>query len=656
MAVSGRPASRGRGSGVDSLLHGRRSGKSRGIGRVLAVAGMAQGFAVVLPATAAALTVEDLGRLSIEDLADIQVTSVSRHAEPLSRAPASIYVISREDIRRSGATSLPEALRLAPNLQVARLDARSYAISARGFNSVEAANKLLVLIDGRSVYTPFHGGVFWDEPQVMLGDIERIEVISGPGGTLWGSNAVNGVINVITRTASQTRGPAADLRLGNRERSASARYGGRIGGNASYRVYAMGADHGDSLVPSGASPLEDGWDSLQAGFRTDWQGAADTVTLQGDLYNNDTDIGGVVTGRNLLARWRRELGERSSWEVQAYYDKVERSPQRAATDESETFDIEAQHVVPLGTRHEIVWGGGYRFVHDEFRSEPSLFTILPPSRDVRLGNLFVQDGISLRDDVTLTLGMKVEYSSLTGAELLPSMRLAWQVTDTALLWSAVSRAARTPSRIDLDLVSPGLLEGGPNFVSEKLMAYEIGYRGQPLPGTSLSVTFFYNDYDDLRSVETSPGGGLPLTFGNRLEGESYGIEAWGDYRVNGWWRLAAGFNLLQEDFRLAPGSLASSLGSTTGNNPNWQASLRSSMDLARGIELDVGLRAVDDLPNPAVSGYFTVDARLGWQVADDVELSLTGLNLLDERHAEMGNPAQRREFGRSVYLGLSWGL
>lgn len=647
---------RGRDLGLASLLQGGWSGRGGRLCRALVAAGVAQGILPVLPAAGSHLTVEELSRLSIEDLADIEVTSVSRHAEPLSRAPAAVYVISREDIRRSGASSLPEALRLAPNLQVARLDARTYAISARGFNSVAAANKLLVLIDGRSVYTPFHGGVFWDEPQVMLSDVERIEVISGPGGTLWGSNAVNGVINVITRSSARTQGPAVDLRLGNRERSAAARYGGRVGANASYRVYAMASDHSDALAPSGAPSLEDGWDSLQAGFRTDWQGEDDTVTLQGDLYDNDTDVGGVVTGRNLLVRWQRDLGARSSWEVQAYYDKVERSPLRAATDASETFDIQAQHVVPLGERHEVVWGGGYRFVHDEFRSEPSLFTISPLSRDARLGNLFVQDEVSLLDDVTLTLGMKVEHSSLTGAELLPSMRLAWQVSDTTLLWSAVSRAVRTPTRIDLDLVSPGLLDGGPNFVSEKLTAYEIGYRGQPLPDATLSVSLFYNDYDDLRSTDLSSGGGLPVTLGNNLEGETYGIEVWGDYRLNDWWRLDAGLTFLREDFRMGPGSVASLIRGTTGNDPDWQASLRSSMDLAPDLDLDIGLRAVDDLPDPAVPGYVTLDARLGWRVADNVELSLTGMNLLNERHAETGGPAERREFGRSIHLGLHWGL
>lgn len=642
--------------GFGSLLNGRRSGRGGRLSHAAVLAGVIQGLGPGLAMSASAQTVEDLGRLSIEDLADVEVTSVSRFAEPLSRAPASVYVISREDIRRSGATSLPEALRLAPNLQVARVDARSYAISARGFNSIEAANKLLVLVDGRSVYTPFHGGVFWDEPQVMLGDVERIEVISGPGGTLWGSNAVNGVINVITRQSGQTQGPAAEIRLGTRERNASARYGGRIGENVTYRVYAMGSDHGDSLVPSGAAPIEDGWDSLQAGFRADWRRGADAVTFQGDFYDNDTDIGGVVSGRNLLARWRRDLGARSSWEVQTYYDRVARSPQGTATDESETLDVQGQHVLPLGSWNEVVWGGGYRIIHDAFRSEPSLFTIVPPSRDVGLGNLFVQDSISLGDDVILTLGAKVEHSSLTGAELLPNMRLAWQVSDTALLWSAVSRATRTPSRLDLDLVAPGLLAGGPSFESEKLTAYEIGYRGQPLPGTSLSVSLFYNDYDDLRSLAFSPDGGLPLFLNNGAEGETYGVEVWGDYRPTGWWRLAAGFNLLQEDFRPKPGSIEAVPTTTTGNNPNWQASLRSYMDITPDIDLYVGLRAVDDLPDPAVGGYFTVDARLGWSVADNVELSLTGVNLLDERHVEAGGPAERRDFGRSVHLGLRWGL
>jgi iron complex outermembrane recepter protein len=607
---------------------------------------------IVAASDAAAQTVEELRRLSIEDLANVEITSVSKRPQPLSQAPASVYVITSEDIRRSGAASIPEVLRLAPNLQVARLDAASYAISARGFNSFQAANKLLVLIDGRSVYTPLHGGVFWDQQQVMLEDIDRIEVISGPGGTLWGANAVNGVINIITKHSRETQGGLVGFQLGNLDKGASARYGGELGDNGTYRIYALGFERGDTVLPDGDSAGDD-WDGIQTGFRMDLRGVDDAFTLQGDLYDNELDADASNSGGNLLARWNRDLGAGSALEVQAYYDRADRSA-LGVDDSLETFDIEAQHTLPLGTRHEIVWGGGYRLTEDEFINRLNPFVLDPQSDTVQLGNLFVQDGITLSDDLTLTLGTKFEYSGYTGFEYLPSARLAWQVSDTALLWSAVSRAVRTPSRIDRDLTAPGILERASDSLdSEELIAYEIGYRGQPSARSSLSVSLFYNDYDDLRALTVSPDSGLAV-FGNALEGHTYGVEAWGDYRVREWWLLSAGVNLLEKDLDLKPGGIDAALSQHEGNDPEYQFSLRSRMDLADDVELDIGLRAVDDLPDPAVPGYVELDARLGWHVTEALELSAAGFNLLDDQHPEAGDAATRREVPRSVYVGARW--
>lgn len=607
--------------------------------------------AATIPAPASAQSVEELRRLSIEELTNVEITSVSKRPEPLSKAPAAVYVISSEDIRRSGASSLPEVLRLAPNLNVARVDARSYAISARGFNSFEASNKLLVLIDGRSVYTPLHGGVFWDEGQVMLSDIERIEVISGPGGTLWGANAVNGVVNVITKSARDTQGVLADVRIGSIDRGGSARYGGRIGDIGAFRVYGMGFHYGETARPDGGKAGDD-WDNLQAGFRTDFQAGANAFTLQGDLFENELDPDGDNSGKNIVGRWSRRLGMGSSVAVQAYYNEAKRlSP--GVTDKLETVDLSGQHAFSPFSRHEVVWGGGYRRTEDLFINTLNPFVLDPEDDTIHLANIFAQDSIALREDITLTLGAKVEYSSYTGTEYLPSGRLAWRVSDTALLWGAVSRAVRTPSRIDRDLVWPGVFEQARNFESEELIAYEVGYRGQPIPKSSLSISLFYNDYDDLRILAVSPDSGLP-TFLNEMKGQTYGVEIWGDYRVLDWWKLSAGFNAMEKDLELEAGALDTGISQHAGNDPLYQVSLRSYMSLAENIELDLGLRAIDSLPNPRVPAYVAVDARVGWHVTDAFELSVGAQNIFDKQHPETGQPATRLEARRSVYLGARW--
>lgn len=607
--------------------------------------------AVAAPPLSAKPTVEELRALSIEDLANIEITSVSKRPEPLSQAPASIYVITSEDIRRSGAVTLPDVLRLAPNLQVSRLSSSSYAISARGFSTFESANKLLVMIDGRSIYTPLHAGVFWDQNQVMVEDIDRIEVISGPGGTLWGANAFNGVINIITRNSSETQGGLLSGQYGNVDQRAAVRYGGKLGEHGSYRVYAQDLERGPMVHPDGTSAT-DAWDSEQGGFRTDWAAGRNAFTIQGDVFDNAFDVGNRNRGKNLLARWKHQLEGGSNLEIQAYYDTVDRTA-LGINDSLETYDLQAQHSIRLGERHLVVWGGGYRVVNDEFRNTLNVFTLQPESDTLQLGNVFAQDSIKLENDLTLTLGNKFEHSSLSGLEYLPSARLAWQVTPDHMLWTAVSRAVRTPSRFDRDLQAPGILEPASDFESEKLIAYEIGYRGQPTTNTSLSATLFLHDYSDLRVLAVSPSSGL-LTFDNKLEGTIYGIEAWGDYRVRPWWRLGAGFTLMQKNLDLKPGAITAALDQHAGNDPDHQFSIRSSMDLLDNVEFDVGLRSIDDLPNPMVPSYLELDARLAWHVTDQLELSLSGFNLLDNRHPETGAAATRIEVPRTVLAGARW--
>ncbi|MBI3144083.1 MAG: TonB-dependent receptor [Pseudogulbenkiania sp.] len=607
------------------------------------------------------LSSAELAQLSIEELADIEITSVSRRPEALRDAAAAVYVITNEDIRRSGVTSLPEALRLAPNLEVARSSSSSYAITARGFN-VGNANKLLVLIDGRSVYSPLNSGVFWDVQDVMLEDIERIEVISGPGGTLWGSNAVNGVINILTRSAKDTQGTLVSLGVGNEESTAAVRYGARLGEGGNLRLYAKGFRRDDTTTAAGTTK-SDTWDGRQAGFRADWGAADNGFTLQGDAYDREyeqatSNDDKTRSGANLLGRWNRALEDGASVQVQAYYDRVRQSVPGflpGFSEASDTYDIHAQHRFLVGGRHDIVWGGGYRQWRNDV-TNGAVITFLPQHFELKLADLFVQDTIALSERLKLTLGAKLEHNSYTGLEVQPNARLAWKVDDTSLLWAALSRAVRTPSRVDRDFYVfnfPALpLRGGPDFQSEKLIAYELGYRTQPTPQTSLSVSTFYNVYDDLRTLEPVPGGTVVIA--NQMEGHTYGVETWGSYQVREGWRLSAGYTYLEKRLRLKPGSgdTASVKGADT--DPHHQLSLRSVLDLPHGLEFDLMLRAIDDVPAQNVPRYTALDARLGWHVNKDLELSLTGNNLTDRRHPESGSTATRSELARSVFLKLLW--
>ena len=592
-------------------------------------------------------SVEDLRSLSIDELANLEITSVSKRPERLSQAAASIYVITAEDIRRSGVISLPEALRLAPNLEVARLNAQTYAISARGFNSFQASDRLLVLIDGRSVYTPLHAGVLWDQQQVMLDDIDRIEVISGPGGTLWGVNAVNGVINVITKHSKETQGGLGSTSLGNVDQSGALRYGGKIGENGTWRAYGLGTGFGETVDAAGHG-RHDGWTNRQGGFRSDFASGASSYTVQGDAYSNLIQ-GGTVSGGNVLGRWTHQLSQTSALELQAYYDQVDRRV-TGLIDTLDTFDLQGQHSFRLGEAHQIVWGAGYRVHHDRFDNQLNAFVLNPSDDTFQLANVFAQDSIALTDDLTFTIGNKFEYSSLTGdVEYLPNARIAWLDNDNAMYWGAISRAVRTPSRIDLDLQAAGFFGPSPDFHSEKLIAYELGFRGRPDPRSTISVSLFYNTYDDLRVLTLSPSG--LIVFGNRMEGDTYGVETWGDYRVLPWWRLSAGLTILRKDLHLQPGAIDAALDQHQGNDPNYQWSLRSSMDVTDSVEWDIGIRRVDSLPNPAIPAYTSLDTRLGWHVTASAELWVAAFNLLDDHHPETGQPAERGEVRRSVYAG-----
>jgi iron complex outermembrane receptor protein len=609
---------------------------------------------------ATAQSLEELRSLSIEDLAKVEVTSVSKRPEPLSRAAASVFVITGEDIRRSGARTLPEALRLAPNLEVAQVNAHDYAISARGFNSFQAAIKMLVLVDGRSVYSPLHAGVFWDANEVMLEDVDRIEVISGPGGTLWGANAFSGVINIITKNSRDTQGGLVRGTYGSVNRDSAARFGGKAGEVGTWRAYGMESWRGHTDLANDTA-VKDNWRERQGGFRSDWQVGTDYLTVQGDAYDNPEEGGSRSSGANALARWTRKLADGAAVEVQTYINKADRdAPGSGAS--ADSYDLQAQHSFTPWKSHNVVWGGGIRADYTKLIFTPgSLFVIDPPEHTAYVANVFGQDQIDLTDDLVLTLGSKFEYNDFTGFEYMPDVRLAWNVTDTALLWGAVSRAVRTPSRLDRGLHSTSTtLISTPqatDFTSEKVLAYEVGYRGRPMDDLSVSVTLFYHDYDDLRVLEQLPNTAVPApTLGtfiisNKMHGFNAGVESWADYRVLSWWRLSTGLSLLRERFHLEPGATTSSLNQHQGNNPKYQAQIRSRMNLTDEIELDAGIRAIDRLHMPTIPEYMEADVRLGWRINENLELEAIGFNLWDPHHVESFNTGTLSEIRRGVSVG-----
>jgi iron complex outermembrane receptor protein len=622
-------------------------------------AALALAFLAGAPAPALAqqqLAASALADLSLEELGNLQITSVSRHAERLADAAASVYVITGDDIRRAGVTSLPEALRLAPNLQVARVDARQYAISARGFNNT-IANKLLVMVDGRTVYTPLFSGVFWDAQDVFLDDVERIEVVSGPGATLWGANAVNGVINVITRSASDTKGVLAFAGAGNRESGIGARYGAALDGEGAFRIYGKASDRDHTVRPNGAA-VADGWKNGQAGFRADWGSQASGFTLQGDLYQGKIDQaapGDVsISGGNLLARWARQLSGGDRLQVQGYFDYTAREIPGSFGQDLNTVDLEFQHALKPGAGHLVTWGAGHRQARDHVANSAAL-AFLPADVTLRWTNLFVQDDIELGKDLRLTAGAKVESNPYTGWELLPSARLAWKPDPRRLVWGAVSRAVRAPARLDRELFVPGqapfLLAGGPEFRSEISNVLELGYRAQASSRLSYSITAFRSVHDHLRSVE--PTGAGTFVIGNMMEGKTTGIEAWGSLHVNSGWRLSAGAVFLDQDLKPKAGSGDANI-AAAGNDPQRQLMLRSSFDLSDAQDLDIMVRHVGALPSPAVPRYTALDARYAWRLHHNLELSVTAQNLLDPRHPEFNSPAARSEIERALFLRLRW--
>ena len=602
-----------------------------------------------------------LADYSLEQLSDIVVSSVSRQDQSLGRAAASVYVIQGAEIARSGATTLPEALRLAPNLQVARIDAGAYAISARGFLS-PLANKLLVMIDGRSVYSPLFSGVFWEMQDVALEDVERIEVISGPGGTAWGTNAVNGVINIITRSAAETHGGVASARVGADGSGASVRYGGQFDGAVHWRAYARGVDV-DGLGAGTSQAGAGGMRRQQAGFRLDWEHADRDLTFSGDVHDGRQRAGGMqsriaTSGANLLGRFEQRLDANQSVRLQAWLDHSRRALAGLGAQRLDTVDIEAQHLLRL-ERHSLSWGGGYRYSRDRI-DNGALLRFTPARRSLRWAHLFVQDEVSLAETVRASAGVRVEHNVYTGSEVLPSLRLAWDVDPQSMLWAALSRTVRAPARIDrdfyvIDPLEPDafLIAGGPQVVSETARVVELGYRAQPMPLLSWSATAFYTDFERLRTLEqASSAFGRPAAYAFQSLGKGAlrGVELWANWQAARGWRLHAGAVWQDVDVGREPASRdVTGLSGLAGNDPRLTWTLRSAHDLGARLRADLALRYVARLPQAAVPSYHALDARLAWQVRPDLEIALVGRNLLHPRHAEFGAAGSRQLIERTVF-------
>jgi iron complex outermembrane recepter protein len=633
---------------------------------------------------------EALKHMSIEDLMNVEVTSVSRTEEKLRTAAAALSIVSSDAIRRSGATSLPEALRSVPGLYVARQNSNVWAVSARGFSSV-SSEKLLVLMDTRSIYTPLFSGVLWDSQDYLLEDVDRIEVIRGPGAALWGANAVNGVINITTKSARSTQGTYLEAGAGSFERAfVGARHGGKIGDDVYFRVYGRYFDRDSTDNPIAVS--DDDWRVGRAGFRADWsRNTADEFTLQGDFYRGEVGqhspaisvgarpgpVGALqvdLTGANLLARWRRQHDDGSDTQLRVYYDHTRRDDP-TFLDKLDTFDLDFQHRFRRGGRHEIIWGANYRATSNRDRGKV-IFALDPEDSDDQLFSGFLQDQISLTEKLRLTLGSKLEHNDFSGTEVQPNIRLAWE-RGPDLVWAAVSRAVRVPNRLErdtaIDVTDPAgnpviTLLGNPDFAAERLTAYELGYRWLPGPQVSLDVAAYYNRYTDLASLEfgtpfldaSSGQTVIPIVNRNLNDGRSQGIELQAEWAPLDTWRFTASYTYNDLNIETSGQDLNNGV-LLEGATPKHQFGLRSSMDLAPEVSLDVHLRhvtAVESLPTfPTAEGldeYSELDLRLAWRAARNWELSLVGQNLLHDRHFEFGPPAARGDLKRAVYAKATW--
>lgn len=646
--------------------------------------------------------------LSVEDLLKVKVTSVAKKAQSLNDAAAAAFVISNEDIKHSGATNIPDALRLAPGLDVAKIDANKWAVTSRGFNG-RRANKLLVLIDGRSAYTRSFSGVYWENQDVMMEDVDRIEVIRGPGATLWGANAVNGVVNIITKHSSKTLGGSLNVGGGTEEQGfGSFRYGTTFGKDTTARAYAKGFNRDGNTHLSG-NEAGDGWDKVQGGFRLDSQvNSQDTFTFQGDIYHSNINQSSIYQqatapfvltqndktrtyGGNLLGRYQHTFSPTSDYSLQFYYDTYTRY-EAPLFESRDTLDLDFQHRFTLLERNEIVWGANYRFGHDKIQGRmiqngTTPYNMNPASVNDQVFSGFIQDELTLIDNTLwLTLGSKFEHNDYSGFEGQPSARIMWAPHTQHRFWAGVSRAVRTPSRAEQglkaltgirpaqNLTSPPFFipttalftTGNPDFRSEEVISYEAGYRTSFSKSVSLDVTGFYNDYRDLRQgvrgIPDISGISLgqpiiqPIIFTNALKAKSYGVEIATVWQMLDWWRWDINYSWLHMQLE--------GTDTITPVSPEQRVSLRGALSPWDNIDMDFWFRYVDtnsaitEFGTQKIKPYATLDLRLAWRPHKDIELSLVGQNLLAQKHLEYINENQTlpTAIDRGMYGKISWGF
>lgn len=610
------------------------------------------------------LDVEQLGEVNVsqsQTQLSEEVSTVTRQASTVGKSPAAVFVITQEMIQRSGANNIPDVLRMAPGVEVARIDSNKWAISIRGFNSLYAS-KLLVQIDGRILYSQFFSGVIWYDQDVVLADVERIEVIRGPGGTIWGANAVNGIINIITKSPQDTQGILATGGTGTEERGFSTlRYGGKVGEDLHYRVYGKQFERDGGYSPGDEA---DDWRQARAGFRAEWTPTRDDViNVQGDVFDGDAGIMSANTlpafpyfevnsydnnnsGENGMVRWTRILDDDTDWSLQTYYDRYQTASQFLDF-QQKTFDLDYQYRFPIADRHNVICGAGYRQISDHFRGNFAISAV-PEERSTNLFSYFLQDEITLVEDrCYFTAGTKFLHNDFTGFEYQPSVRLLYTPSERQSAWMAVSRAVQTPDRLDDDLILNTIIDpavptfgrilGNTGLGSETLIAFEIGYREQTTDRFFWDLATFYNNYDDLVSTfpagapffdPTIPGVVVPLSLGNLYTADTYGGELACTFDVRSDWQISGSYSLLVMDVHAPSTELAQ------GSSPQNRVYLRSAWDLSDDWRLDTIARYVDSLPSLGIPSYLVGDVRLAWQPYQNFEWAVVGRNLFDSPHPE----------------------
>ncbi len=640
-------------------------------------------------------TDQSLKNLSLSELGNIEVTTVSKEPEVVWKTPAAIFVITQRDIQRSGATSIPEALRLAPGVEVARISSDEWSIGIRGFGS-RLSRSVLVLMDGRIVYSPFTAGVYWEVQDYLMEDIDRIEVIRGPGGTIWGPNAVDGVISIITKSSKDTQGGLVSGGAGNVEQGfGEGRYGGSNGPNFSYRVYGKGFARSPEFHADGIN--YDAWQAGQAGFRMDWnRGTRDNYTLQGDGYyqgagqsvaastynppaNFILDGTAHLSGGNVLWRWRRTLGEKKDFQLDAYYDQTSRHELNFG-DIRNNFDVDFVDRFPL-PRQEISWGAGAYISHGHEIDIYSGLYFIPTTITDQYYTAFIQDEITLvRNRLSLIAGPRFQQTNYTGPLFEPSVRLLYTPTATQTLWAGFTQAVRTPADVERNFflssyvgpTSGGLplfarFNANKNFQSERLNGYELGYRRLIGPKFYLDIATFFNQYRNLLSeditgpifLENDPAPThllLPAEFGNGLEATTEGGEISSQWQPKSFWRVTGSYSFLEMHVKSAPGS--ADIGSapiTQGSSPQNEFLIQNNFDLPKSITADFQVRYVSSLPALSVPSYWTGDLSLGWSPNKQVLFSLVGQNLFQPYHYEYSyDPRGLVGIERSIFAKVTW--